>query len=791
MSYKAMMAANHWLLCSIVDGVKIPCSGHTGLACDSTDPRNWMSYADICVAMMKFPGMRLAFALGGKFFLLDGDKCGSPGLWDQIVHDLNEYVPGALFEVSQSGHGVHWIGVAAAPIEHSCKNTKLGIELYTDNRFVCLGDMTTAQGDSGTVVDLTALVRTYFQPGAGKTDVQWSDQPVPEWDGHLDDHELIQAARKSKSSNVFAGKASFEDLWTANVTVLAGCYPVQNNTAAYDESSVDGALALHLSFWTGKDCERMLRIMRMCTALTRDKWKRADYLKVTVSSAVGLGGDVYGSGKVPPPIATQGVIAPRPVVEPGPMLGAHTGRNSDALIGMIEFRDHFSDWVYLESPHRMLNVSTGNQTTPVAFKARHGGHEYYLGEIDGKAILEKDAFKAYTETRCFDMLKVRDARFRPDLPVSTISTEAGEKYINKYVPHIPARAKGMDVSPFTNQLKRMFPFGDDTLILVSYIAAVVQNPGKKFQWAPVMVGAEGNGKTFVMTCLAEIVGSQFTRAPSPDDLGNKFNAWMDGTLLAVIEEINAKGNHEIMDAVKVFITNERVEIQPKGVDAYSTLNFVNFILGTNHIDGVPTNDGTRRFCVLVANQMCIDDMHRDFPEPDYFPDLWNWAKHEGGYAAIAEFLLTMEIDERYNPAGNCRRAPKSTTSDQAVAASLGVVEQEIAACVEEEHYGFSGGWVSSKKLDEMLKERGLDKRVPRNGRKAVLESMGYVIHPGLPSGRVNNLISKSDGKPTLYVKKDSIMAQNHGSPPEIVDAYVKAQMPPPMIGEVPHGQLKK
>ncbi len=250
MVYDAIIAVNQWLLCSIVDGIKRPCNPNTGVPCDNTNPVNWTSYEPAC-AMATMLGMHLAFALGkaGKFFLLDLDKCFNNGVWDPIVAQLGALVPGTACEVSHSGVGIHYIGVAAFPVEHGCKNTALHIELYTRDRFIMMGDMANATGNSGAVVDLTMLVRVYFQPGAGRVDVVWSDGPVSHWDGPLDDAELIAAARRSKSKNPFAGRATFEDLWTGNAAVLAGCYPTQNNKDTWDLSSADAALAMHLSFW--------------------------------------------------------------------------------------------------------------------------------------------------------------------------------------------------------------------------------------------------------------------------------------------------------------------------------------------------------------------------------------------------------------------------------------------------------------------------------------------------------------------------------------------------------------
>lgn len=73
--------------------------------------------------------------------------------------------------------------------------------------------------------------------------------------------------------------------------------------------------------------------------------------------------------------------------------------------------------------------------------------------------------------------------------------------------------------------------------------------------------------------------------------------------------------------------------------------------------------------------------------------------------------------------------------------------------------GFAGGWISAIQLDRMLTERHLAHKLPRNKRKRALESMGYVQHPALHGGRVNNSVTPDNAKPVLYVRRDSLAMQ--------------------------------
>jgi hypothetical protein len=364
--------------------------------------------------------------------------------------------------------------------------------------------------------------------------------------------------------------------------------------------------------------------------------------------------------------------------------------------------------------------------------------------------------------------------FRPDLPVGATYVEQGVKYINSYVPYHPVRKKG-DPSRIINHIKRMLPNGNDAEILITFMAAVAQYPWLKFMWAPVIIGAEGNGKSWLASLLEYVIGYQYTHKPNARDLINKFNGWVPGTLLAIVDEINTNGDSSVMDALKVLIASDRIDIQKKGVDSETGWNFSKFMFMGNHLDGIPISEDSRRFCILVCNQMTAEDVRRDFPEANYFPDLIRWTNEEG-MAIFADYLLDYDLDARFNPAGTCVRAPVTTSTHRVVKESMDHFQQYVLNAIDEERPGFAGGWVSSNALGSLIKSVRLrDEITPRQYRKK-LKALGYVPHPALPGGRVNtNITQEGDNKPVIYVKEGSVMAMNLHTPADVKAAYVKAQ----------------
>jgi hypothetical protein len=200
------------------------------------------------------------------------------GQWSPLAIALCTRFEGAAVEVSQSGCGLHIIGTAWPLPAHGTRNTPLKLELYSQKRFVALtgdGAMGSVSHDVNGALALT--IAEYFRPGVTVTKGEWTHEPVTEWGGPTDDAELVSKARAAaarSAAGAFGGKATFEDLWTGNVP--------------HDgRSEADQSLANHLAFWTGKDCERIERLMR-ASALARDKWDapgHADYLTNTILNA--------------------------------------------------------------------------------------------------------------------------------------------------------------------------------------------------------------------------------------------------------------------------------------------------------------------------------------------------------------------------------------------------------------------------------------------------------------------------------------------------------------------------
>lgn len=747
---------------------KLPVHPATGAVVSAHDSSAWVG-AEEAVALAGLwgagYGVAFVFTRDDPFWFLDIDNCNVGGAWSPLALELLALVPGAAVEISQSGNGLHAF-FSARPFDHGCKNVPLGLELYSEARFVALTGNCGPGGSAAVQVDPMPLISRYF-PALARAEgaaAGWTTEPRAEWRGPEDDSELIDrmlAARTSMAAGM--GRAATPaQLWAGDIS----CY-------ADDASSADAALAQHLAFWTGCDCERMERIMRM-SGLHRAKWDdRDDYLERTILKASALQKEVFGqTSKI------EVVPAPTDAGEPaGPEL-----LSGYRLMAQTQQADHFAGCVYIASIDRVATPRDGILDAS-RFNVMYGANCIFQVDAGsgGKMKTTDKAWQAFTLSQCISWPKANSLCFRPECPPVSLVREGGQLLYNVYRP-IDTLRKAGDPGPFLDILRRLLPIERDRRILLTYMASLVRNPGTKFQWWPVLQGAQGNGKTFLIRAVEYCVGEEYSHLPDVAKMaeGSNFNAWIFGKLFIGMEEVYVPKRRGFLESFKPVVTNTRMAFEAKGQDQFMGDNRANGIMATNHRNGVPIDIDDRRYAVFFTAQQSARDLTRDGMTEAYFRDLYDWFNGRGIYAGqgkdhgkaiINDFLRTCALADEFDPAGAATRAPDTSSKQEAIAESYGIGEAAIMQAIDDDLPGFRGGWVSLRAAVKVAQQAGSHMSPQAVGR--FLEAAGYSRHPHLPDGRTNNAVMPDGVKTYLYVREGSL-ALNFTVPAEIAKAYTSA-----------------
>jgi hypothetical protein len=740
---------------------KVPIDPNTGRPADPHQQLNFSQAVEAAQRLNAQVGYHLTH--NNPFFLVDIDECLVDGVWNDTSRELISRFPGAAVEVSQSGTGLHIIGsYANIPVEHGCKSKLLHSEYYTHDRFIALTG-TQVCGDVLTEHDLPllALTQEYFPPKSHVLGAEWTDTPRDGYTGPDDDDALIDRMLASVDVQAELGhRASLRHLWDADVEVLDRVFPSVSGDD-FDHSSAEQSLCNKLAFWTGCNCERIERLFAR-SALVRDKWEnREDYRASTILGAVSNCTSIYTSGPKLPDIYEPASMDIQEIT-------------TSRLLWADEQRLHFVGCVYVLDEHK-LYTPRGDKLGPEQFSAIYGGYSYIM-DANNKSKPEQNAFKTFTQSQYLEFPKVGKVCFRPLHPPRSIVVEEGIHMFNTYQP-APVSSIAGDHSPLIDLLTQWLPSERDRTILLSYMASLVQNPGVKFGWAPVIQGVEGCGKTLIIEMLERAVGRNYSHRPKASDVANHFNAYLEGRLLCTIDElkIDEKKREELMDFLYEIIGNDWIQAEGKGVNQKMIDCYANFILFTNHQGAVLKTRNDRRLAVFhLATQSAADLDARGLTEP-YFRQLYEWANN-GGYTHLVHFLQQYSIDPQFDPAGMATRAPLTTSTDEAVSVSLTRVQAEITTAIEEGIIGFRGGWISSVMCRDYLSTQGMRNVHPRVVTRNI-KKLGYVPHPGLPNeGKLSVAVELPDGgrRPRLYVLAGSVPSTLQGGT-IIKDAYMNAQ----------------
>lgn len=310
---------------------------------------------------------------------------------------------------------------------------------------------------------------------------------------------------------------------------------------------------------------------------------------------------------------------------------------------------------------------------------------------------------------------VHDTMYRPGAPA--ITEHDGLKWANLYnesthpattEAYTPEGLRGIEM--FTRllwlqcgQRERVY------MTLLAWMAHNVQRPGHKIRWVPLLKGAQGDGKSTIAEVLQAVMGWRNVKTVGPAIVANSggFTDWAHGSAVVALEEIYIAGRerHKIANAIKEFISNNVVSINPKGDKPKKVLNTCNQIAFTNHADGVPIDDaeGDRRWFVVftpfsnraqVYQALGVTEA-RHFFDPMY-------ASLRGHAGEWRKWLLEMPIPDWFDVDGAAQ-----ITEEKRTMSSAGVDDVEMLArdLIAEGGHGVTKLVISSASFSNLMRTR--------------------------------------------------------------------------------------
>lgn len=235
------------------------------------------------------------------------------------------------------------------------------------------------------------------------------------------------------------------------------------------------------------------------------------------------------------------------------------------------------------------------------------------------------------------LIKVIAFTYQPGVPEPLIIDGSGRQLLNLWRPSSVAPTPG-DASIFIDHLRYLCPTEEEFELLADCLAFMIQFPGEKLKFAPVLVGMQGTGKSAVASIMCRLLGEHNTTTASTSEIRSDFNEWVAEKQLVVVEEIMALGRIEVMNNLKPLITERRISVNIKHVRRYEIENKANFIFLTNHTDALRLEDDDRRYFVIASSKPPMGK--------DYYKAFFSWAENNLG--VILHWLQTRDLSQ-FNP----------------------------------------------------------------------------------------------------------------------------------------------
>jgi len=431
------------------------------------------------------------------------------------------------------------------------------------------------------------------------------------------------------------------------------------------------------------------------------------------------------------------------------------------------------EWVYALDKERMVSVRTKDTLTDAAFCAKYNR---LLPEDEQRnaALFARDVL----QVPIVDKIQYHPAEealftvYEEGIPRECVNSfKASSVPAPKPEDEWTPRDK-RNVRLVQEHLFGLFAEEWEARAVVDWLAWIVQNPGRYARWSVILVGVQGDGKTWIAKMMQRVLGSPNVNFTNLQELDGEFTDWATDCQMVVFDEIKISGRnrHQIIEKMKRFIANDSLAINEKFIKRRQVQNMASYFMTSNHLDAIPLSEDDRRFWPIKTKWQSRQEMLESGTRDDkYFEALFRAIEESPG--AIRQWFLGWELDPAFS--ANNPPARKTALAQAMIEHSVDELEMALRTMIEEETTPFiTEDYVSSTIFSSILKDKespiALDAR-PSNRRLGKF----FAMHPDLI--KVENIRTFIDGKwHTLWTTR--AFAARHGNKSAAIKAAIREQI---------------
>jgi hypothetical protein len=200
-------------------------------------------------------------------------------------------------------------------------------------------------------------------------------------------------------------------------------------------------------------------------------------------------------------------------------------------------------------------------------------------------------------------------------------------------------AQAGDWSLMQEHIRVVLANGDEEMAnyITWWIAWAFQHPDRQAEVALVLIGEKGAGKGTLARWLEKIFGAHCFQVTGQEQVIGRFNGHLQDCVLFVADEAYWGGDKRCVGRLQGMITEPRIPIERKGVDAYEVANFLHVVMLAEPGWVIPAGRFERRYAVALVSKARRGDR-------GYFQALHR-EMEAGGAAAMFHDLRALDLGD--------------------------------------------------------------------------------------------------------------------------------------------------
>lgn len=312
--------------------------------------------------------------------------------------------------------------------------------------------------------------------------------------------------------------------------------------------------------------------------------------------------------------------------------------------------------------------------------------------------------------------RVKDTTYLPYAAPYALVTESddSDKRLNVYDPCIQ---EPLDEIPeaFLQHMDLMFREKTYRDNFIYFLAHCCQKPGIKLNWATILIGPNGIGKSYYGKLMSYIFGRDAKAVPASSLSETVFlGSLIQNVHFVCFDELESnEDKNTVTLKLKNWVDAKQLEIHTKGNNPYFVTNVLNLLITSNH--EVPLNfDRTdRRYFILNFYNMKLLPPFQELDFTDVnvkncYPGLFDKLFAEEEMKRIYNYLLRVEIPHEFY---RMNRAPDTKWKDEILNGSRSKVETILQEAIADADPPFDGDFFTTKEVKSFLQEKNSVRQV--------------------------------------------------------------------------------